>query len=83
MGVRSARATTSKVIATESWIVAATRTVWRIGVPWARFSEIVRESSCSTGRCSTETTMKTADQSTATCPYCSRESSWEAIAKYR
>ena len=33
MGVRSARAITSKVIATESWIVAATRTVWRIGVP--------------------------------------------------
>ena len=27
--------------------------------------------------------MKTDDQSTATCPYCSRESSCEASAKYR
>ena len=79
--MRRASATTSKPTATASWIVAATRTVRPIGTSWARFSETVRESSCSTGRCRTETTMKTADQSTATCPYWSRESSCEAIAK--
>ena len=44
-------------------------------------SEIERESSCSTGRCSVETAMKTADHRTAISPYCSLESSCEAIAK--
>jgi hypothetical protein len=75
------RAISTNPTAIEAWIVAATRTVCPIDRSLARFSEIVRESSCSTGRCSTETTMNTADQSTATCPYCSLESSCEAIAK--
>ncbi len=79
--MRRANATTSKASATETWIVAATLTVWRIGTSLARFSETVRESSCSTGRCRTETTMKTADQSTAISPYWSFDSSCEAIAK--
>jgi hypothetical protein len=52
-----------------------------IGVPCARFSETVRESSCSTGRCRIETTMNTADHNTATSPYWSFDSSCEAIAK--
>ena len=81
IGTRSATATITKTTAIPSWIAAATRTGCEYERPTAMCSETERESSCSTGRCSVETRMKTADHSTAICPYSSFESSCEAITK--
>ena len=50
--------------------------------PRASRSAIVRESSCSTGRYSTDTVMNTADHSSVMPPYADSDSEWLASEKY-
>ena len=82
IGSRSASATTANRTASASWIVAATRRYSRPDTPRASRSAIVRDSSCSTGRYSTDTVMNTADHSSVMRPYSASVSEWLASAKY-
>ena len=81
IGPLSASAAITNAMPRTSWIVAATRRCSLPVVPCASRSAIVRDSSCSTGRYSTDTVMNTADHSSVMPPYSASVRLCEASAK--